>query len=73
MLTGLLDDVRGAGNHWEGLRHPSLSLDVGLLGIRSAALVEDSLVRIVGAPDHWQPLYTTGVLLRVGGRSVVWG
>jgi len=71
MLAGLLDDVR-AGDHWEGLWHPGLSLDIGLLRVRSATLVESRLVRIVAASD-WHRLYTTRILLRVGGCSVVLG
>lgn len=72
MLVGLLDDVL-AGDHREGLGYPRLSLDVGLLGVGSAALVHDSLVRIIGASNDWQPLYTTRILLRKAGCSVIRG
>jgi len=73
VLAGLLDDVGRAGNHWEGLGHPRLTLDVGLLRVRSTALVDNSLVRIIVASDDWYSLYTAGVLLWVGGCSVVRG
>ena len=73
MLAWLLDDVRGARDHREGLWHPRLRLDVVLLGVRSATLVDNSLVWIEGASDDWHALYTTRVLLWISGCSVVWG
>lgn len=73
VLAGLLlYDVR-AGNHWEGLWHPRLSLDIGLLRVRPAALIENRLVRIVGAPGDWHRLYAPGILLWVGGCGLVRG
>lgn len=71
MLAGLLYDVR-AGDHWEGLRHPGLRLEIVLLRVRSATLV-DKLVRIVAASGDWHRLSTTRILLRVGSCTVVRG
>jgi hypothetical protein len=62
-----MDDNRRARDHRDGLGHPGLTLDVGLLRVRSGALVE-CLVRIIAAPDDWE---TARVLLRVGGSTVV--
>jgi hypothetical protein len=73
LLKGLLDKDRRAGGHWNGLRHPRLSLDVGLLRIRSGTLVEERLVLIIGASDEWHSLHAARVLLRVGGWTVEWG
>jgi hypothetical protein len=70
LLSGLLDDVR-TGDHWDGLCHPGLSLEVGLLRVRSGALVEGYLVGIVGASADWKSLYTTRVLLWEGGWTLV--
>jgi len=64
---GLLDEDRGTGGHWDGLRHPGLRLDVGLLRVRSAALIDKCVVGIIGAPDKWDSLYVAGVLLRIAG------
>ena len=67
----LLDvDHRTAGVHWDGLCHPGLSLDVGWLRVRSAALVEGCLVGIVAGSDDWDPLHIAGVLLRVAGWAM---
>ena len=52
LLRGLVDYDRRAGGHWNGLAHPGLSLEVGLLGVRSGALVEEGLIRIVVASHH---------------------
>lgn len=65
------DDGR-TGNHWNGLVHPRLSLDVGLLRIRSGVLVKVGLVRIIGVSDEWNSLYTVGVL-RVAARGGIRG
>jgi hypothetical protein len=72
MLSRLLDDDRLAGDHWEGLRHPGLSLDVALLRVRSGVLVDECLVWIVAASGHWKSLDGTGrVLLGEGTWTLV--
>jgi len=65
-----MDDERRAGGHWEGLRHPGLSLHVALLRERSGVLVEECLVRIIAAPDDWESLHTARVLMLVGCTMV---
>jgi hypothetical protein len=65
-MSGLLEDECRTRDHRDALGHPGLSLDVGLLRIRSGVLVEVCLVRIIVAPDNWESLYTARVLLRVG-------
>lgn len=72
-MGGLLEVDRLAGDQWDGLGHPRLSLDVGLLRVRSGALVEYCLVRIIGGSDVWESLYTPRVLLLVAAWTVVGG
>jgi len=73
-VSGLLDDDRRSGGHWNALGHPGLSLDVGLLRVRSGALlVKEGLVRVIGGSDHWNSLYARRVLLRIAAWTVELG